>query len=235
MSPVDTELRNNVLVSTINAGKGNPLSPAVLTQLNADLDRCESDEAIGSWAVLGQPGLFSGGFDLSIMLKGTMREITELVYSGGSLFARMYGSRTPIVVGATGHGIAGGALMMLAADSRIGHNGPLKIGLNEVAIGMVLPKWALTLAAARLSPRHIQQSTGTARIYDATGAQDAGFLDTLVSPEDLEAATLAEAERLASLNADSYATTIGITRKDTIAQLQADLAVDRAFIDDLEG
>ncbi|MFV1989326.1 MAG: crotonase/enoyl-CoA hydratase family protein [Acidimicrobiales bacterium] len=233
MAVVDTELTNRVLISRINSGKGNPLSPTVLKQLNADLDRCEADDEVGSWVVMGQPGLFSGGFDLSIMLKGTMREITELVYSGGDLFTRMYASKTPIVVGATGHAIAGGALMLLAADSRIGYDGPLKIGLNEVAIGMVLPSWALTLAGARLSPRHIQQSTATARIYDADGARDAGFLDLLVAPGEHEAATLAEAERLAALDAKSYATTIGVTRGETLAQLRADLATDRALIDTL--
>lgn len=234
MTVVETRLQENVLICTINSGKGNPLSPEVLQNLDEALTRSEQDDEIGALLILGQPGLLSGGFDLSIMLGGTAREITELVHQGGSLFARMYASQTPIVVGATGHAVAGGALMLLASDSRIGHTGTMKIGLNEVAIGMVLPSWALTLACERLSPRHIQQSTATARIYDSVGAQDAGFLDLLVEQDQVESAALEEAQRLAALNAKSYAATIKLTRGATNDQLKDDLSADRDFIDSLD-
>ena len=52
--------------------------------------------------------------------------------------------------------LAAGALMLLGCDLRVGADIDCKIGLNEVAIGMVLPAWALTSANDRLSRRHIQ-------------------------------------------------------------------------------
>ena len=45
-----------------------------------------------------------------------------------------------------------GALVLLGCDVRVGADVDCKIGLNEVAIGMVLPDWAFTIAVERLEP-----------------------------------------------------------------------------------
>ena len=64
---------------------------------------------------------------------------------------RIYGHPQPVVLGVTGHALAAGALLALSCDVRIGGDGPAKIGLNETAIGMGLPHYAVELAQARLS------------------------------------------------------------------------------------
>ena len=75
--------------------------------------------------------------------------------------------------------------MLLGCDVRIGADIDCKIGLNEVAIGMVLPDWALTIAQDRLSRRHIQLAVATAQVTDGDGAVDAGFLDEVVPEADV--------------------------------------------------
>ncbi len=70
----------------------------------------------------------------------------------------LYGCGVPVVAACTGSAVAAGALMLLGCDVRVGADVPAKIGLNEVAIKMVLPDWAFTIAADRLSSRHISAS-----------------------------------------------------------------------------
>ena len=79
--------------------------------------------------------------------------------------------------------VAAGALLLLGCDHRVGPDADVKIGLNEVAIGLTLPDWALTIAQERLSRRHLQASVGNARLHDGRGAVDAGFLDAAVAPD----------------------------------------------------
>lgn len=55
----------------------------------------------------------------------------------------------------TGHAIAAGALCLLAADARLGAAGDFRIGLNEVAVGLKLPIFAMELARQRLSKRRV--------------------------------------------------------------------------------
>ena len=110
--------------------------------------------------------------------------MASLVSDGGALVRTLYGSSIPVVAACTGHALAAGALVLLGCDVRVGADVDCKIGLNEVAIGMVLPDWAFTIAVDRLSKRHLQRAVATARITSAAGAVDAGYLDEVVPADD---------------------------------------------------
>ena len=103
-----------------------------------------------------------------------------LVRSGAELLVRLYASPLATVAACTGHALAMGSLLLLASDTRIGADGPFKLGLNEVAIGMGLPIFAVELARDRLSPRHFTAATVQGQVFDPAGAVEAGYLDRLV-------------------------------------------------------
>jgi enoyl-CoA hydratase len=157
----------------------------------------------------------------------------QLVTEGGTLFTRLFGSPVPVVVACTGHAIAGGALLMMGADYRVGALGAFRIGLIETQIGMVLPRWAIELSRERLSPRHFQQATVAARIYDPTGAVDAGFLDVAVAADDCEGVARAEAERLAAMPRHAYAGQVRMNRGERLGRLADTIAEDQQHVADL--
>jgi enoyl-CoA hydratase len=127
-----------------------------------------------------------------------------LVGSGGRLLMRIYSHPQPVVLGVTGHALAAGALLTLACDTRIGGDGPAKIGLNETAIGMGLPHYAVELAQARITPSHLVRAAVQAEVYDAVGAVEAGYLDRVVPAAEVEATVIAEARRLGALPGGAY-------------------------------
>jgi enoyl-CoA hydratase len=206
-------------VIEMDDGKVNAISPAMIDALNRALDRAEKEaQAI---VLCGRAGRFSGGFDLAVM-RGGPDQARALVGGGAELALRLYGFPLPVVIACTGHAIAMGAVLLLSADTRFGAEGAFKIGLNEVAIGLVLPPFAMRLAEARLSKRHLVRATLEAEIYAPSQAVDAGFLDRVASPESLAVEVLAEADRLAGLDATAFrATKVGL-RSDTIARIRAE-------------
>jgi enoyl-CoA hydratase len=127
-----------------------------------------------------------------------------------------------VVIACTGHAIAMGAILLLSADKRLGAEGDFKIGLNEVAIGLTLPPFAMRLAEARLSKRHLVRAGLEAEIYSPSRAADAGFLDRVASPEGLAGEALAEANRLATLDPLAFRATKLALRSDTIARIRAE-------------
>ena len=127
--------------------------------------------------------MLSGGFDLAGHARRTGARPGGSSPTAAAFITRCFGSPVPVVVACTGHAIAAGALLLLGADYRVGARGEFRIGLIETQIGMVLPRWAVELREERLSRRHFQQATVGARIYDPTGAVDAGFLDVVVEPD----------------------------------------------------
>jgi enoyl-CoA hydratase len=71
-----------------------------------------------------------------------------------------------VVAACTGHGLALGALMLLASDYRVGTAGSFSIGLNEVAIGMTMPDKAALLARARIDRAMHHRAVVLAEIFD---------------------------------------------------------------------
>jgi enoyl-CoA hydratase len=161
---VTTERRDGVLIVHLDDGKANALSFDMIAAVDAALDEAEADDEIRAMVLHGRPGKFSAGFDLGVMLGDDMAAIIGLVADGGALVQRLYGSSLPVVAASTGHALAAGALLLLGCDVRVGADVEAKVGLNEVAIKMVLPDWALTIAIDRLSKRHLQRALANARI-----------------------------------------------------------------------
>lgn len=214
---------DNVAVITMDDGKANALSPETIGALRNALDRAATEAA----AVLltGRERRLSGGFDLGVMTAGA-DAARSLVTAGAELMLQMYMFPRPLVVGCTGHALAAGALLLLAADLRVGAAGEFKIGLNEVAIQLTLPVFAMELARDRLSKRHFTSATTQARIYDPQTAVDAGFLDVTAAPAELFEVALGHTRRLAGLPDPAFRHTKMRERAATVARIRETLAAD---------
>ena len=224
---VTLERRDSVLIVHLDDGKANALSSAIIAALIDAIDQAEADDTIGAVVLHGRPGRFSGGFDLAVMRSGDFGAVISLVSEGGDLVRRLYGSSVPIVAASTGHALAAGALMLLGCDVRVGADIDCKIGLNEVAIGMVLPNWAMTIAQDRLSRRHIQLAVATAQLTDSRAAVDAGFLDAVVPEAYVLDAAVAKAQELSALDGRAYAGTVLALRGPVLDRMAAQITADR--------
>lgn len=224
---VTVEHLDGVVVVHLDDGKANALSADVIAAIGAALDRAEADDSIGAMVLHGRPGKFCAGFDLNVMRGGDLGAIVSLVSDGGELVRRLYGSPVPVVAACTGHALAAGALVLLGCDMRIGADVECKIGLNEVAIGMVLPDWAMTIAKDRLSRRHLQRVVANAVVTGAGDAVDAGFLDEVVPEVDVLARAVDHARTLATLSSRAYAGTVLSLRGQVLELMAIQITADR--------
>jgi enoyl-CoA hydratase len=223
------ERRDAVTVLHVDDGKVNALTFDLIASIKAAVEAADADDAVGAVVIHGREGKFSAGFDLAVMLAGDMAETVRLVADGGDLVRTFYGCGVPVVAACTGHALAAGALMLLGCDVRIGADAPAKIGLNEVAIKMVLPAWALTIAEARLSKRHLQRAIVNARVTAPADAVDAGFLDEVVAPAALlDTAVARAAELAATLDPAAYRATVHRLRGPVLDTMATQIASDRA-------
>lgn len=225
---VGYEVRDRIARVTIDNGKANVLSPEVVAGLGDALSRAEDagEAEVGALLLTATPGMFSGGFDLKVMMSSP-EAAGRLVTDGGELFARMFGSAIPVIAACTGHAIAAGVLLMMGADYRVGTRGDFKLGLIETEKGMVLPRWAVELSRERLTPRHFQQATVGARLYDPATAVEAGFLDAVVDAADLDAAAVREAQRWAAFPRGAYRGQVQMNRGELLGRLADAIAADR--------
>lgn len=223
------ERRGDVAVFHLDDGKANALSFEMIASIRSALADAEADESVKAVVLHGRPGRFSAGFDLGVMTGGEMDAIINLVADGGDLVRELYGSDVPVVAACTGHAMAAGALLLLGCDVRVGADIEAKVGLNEVAIKMVLPNWAFTISDDRLSKRHRQRALANARLTTPRDAIDVGFIDEVVPEERLlDRAVEVAAELAATLDPSAYRRTISVLRGDVLATMREQAANDRA-------
>ncbi|MNF94882.1 putative enoyl-CoA hydratase [compost metagenome] len=206
-------------------GKVNAISPDVITAFNAALDQAVTDRAVV--IITGQPGILSGGYDLKVMTSGP-KEAVALVTSGSTLARRLLSHPFPVIVACPGHAVAKGAFLLLSADYRIGVDGAFSIGLNEVQIGMTMHHAGIELARDRLRKSAFHRSVINGEMFNPQNAVDAGFLDVVVSAEELQGAALAAARQLKKINMTAHKNTKLKVRKALLETL------DNAIIQDQE-
>jgi enoyl-CoA hydratase len=221
---VTYELSESVATITMDDGKVNSLSPGMLAELGAAFDRAEADKAVVLFG--GREGRFSAGFELSVFKQGDAA-VREMLMAGARLAERILSFPTPVVIASSGHALAMGAFLLLSADLRVGIDGPYKIGLNEVAIGMTVPRFGIEVARQRLAPAHFNLALTTAFIYSPSEAVAAGFLDRVAAPGEFKAASRAAAVALTRLDMKAHAETKRRARSGALSAMQA--AIDADF------
>jgi len=228
-SPVTVATSGDVAIITIDDGKANALSFALIEAVESAL----ADAATNAKAavIIGREGKFSAGFDLSVMTGG-VDDARRLLSAGARLGLTIFTSPIPVVLGVTGHALAMGGILTTTADLRIGAAGPYKLGLNEVAIGMPVPAFAVELCRDRLNPAWFTRCVQHAYICSPDEAIVAGFLDEVVPLEEVHERSVTVASELgARVHAGPFRTTRRAVRGALAQTLVEGLDADMALFD----
>jgi enoyl-CoA hydratase len=213
--------QKNAGVATVSMddGKVNVMSCAMLRELMSAFAQAEKDSAT---VILtsARAGIFSAGFDTKILARKNPQEVYEMVRLGAELAARVLAFPHPVVAACPGHAFPMGAFLLLASDIRIGADGPYRIGLNEVAIGIPVPSFALELARNRLLPAYLQRTALTGEMFAPAEAMTAGFLDRVVPADRLHETAGAIAAVLEKLDRPAHASTKERLRKAALAAVR---------------
>jgi enoyl-CoA hydratase len=199
------ELKDGIARITLDDGKANAMSTAWFRELSAGLDRAQTDQA-GALLLRGRPRFFSGGLDLKLLPTLSPAEMREMTECFANTFLRVHTLPIPTVACVTGHAIAGGAVLAFACDARYATEGPYRIQMNEVAIGIPLPRWMLFVAESAIPATARNEFLLHARAYTPAEALARGVVDGVgATPEACERLASQRIQALLQLNRAAYA------------------------------
>jgi enoyl-CoA hydratase/carnithine racemase len=143
--------------------------------------------------ITGRDGFFSAGMDLKAAPRLSVSEQRKTVDGINRLFAGWYAFPRPVVAAVNGHAIAGGLILALCADYRVGATEG-KLGLTELRAGLPYPLAAISVVRAELAPPSARKLVLGAALVEPPEALDLGVLDELrprpeVVPRAIEVAT----------------------------------------------
>lgn len=214
------EIKDGVAVIKLDDGKANAFSFDMMAAVNQAMDEAEAGADV--IIITGRDGVMCAGFDLKVM-QNEPEKVPEMVGNGGRLLIRIFSSSKPVIIASSGHGIAAGGLLMLAADYRIGIDGDSRYGLNESAIGMVLPPFGYDLAVFKINNKYLDRCFSGAELIDPSTAVEASFLDEKVSTEDLMKRAFEKAQEFQKLDGKAFAGNKRLIRGSLTEKMISDL------------
>jgi enoyl-CoA hydratase len=184
---------------TLAAPGRNALGEGLMTHVIAELRAANGRPVF----LTGADGAFSAGLNL--------KEVAALDRSGMARFLgllddlvdALYGYRGPTVACINGHAIAGGCVVALCCDYRVAtDDASIRIGLNEVALGLEFPPKILELVRKRVPPGSIDRVVLEGALHDPRMALHLGLVDEVAS--DVSAAGRAALARLSAAPREAY-------------------------------
>jgi len=220
MSTVRIERDGALARLRLDKARGNAIDEALAGDLLAALREVEADAGVaGVLLCSAHPKLFCPGLDL-VSLSGYDRPALErFVGLFGELVTALYGFRRPLVAALSGHAVAGGCVLALTADLRVLRRGA-QIGLNEVKVGVPLPRWVAVLLRASVPPQALTRVALLGENFGDEAALAAGLVHELAGAEGFEDACAARLRELVDRDAYSLATTKGYLREPVLEAMR---------------
>jgi len=194
----------------------------------------------GSEAVIlsGSPGMFSGGLDVPELLTYDRDAIGRFWQSFFLLMFRIASSPIPVFAAITGHAPAGGAVLALHCDRRIAAAGDFKLGLNEVHVGLPVPRNIIYALETIVGFRNAARLTTSGALLSPTEALEIGLVDELAAAESTVEVSLAAARALIELPPVAMNATRLAAKADFLGRLgtadDARIATDYWFSDETQ-
>ena len=219
MTDLATYSRSGPIATIVmDDGRANVMSLAMLNSLHAAFDQAERDKTVAILKARGKH--FSGGFDLNVFKNGSAQDQYLMVKAGAELALRLLSFPMPVVAACQGNAFPMGAFLIMSTDHRIAAEGDYWIGMNEVAIGLTVPRFAIEIARQRLTPAYFSRVVMTAEMFAPVEAVTAGFFDRVVPADQLERNAEQAAQALSTLNMVAHAATKARARGAVIKMIR---------------
>jgi enoyl-CoA hydratase/carnithine racemase len=224
----------------------NALDPALC---NAVRDAVMAASSDGARAIVlsGGQKVFSAGLDVPYLLslgddRAALKSAWEAFFGACSALAR---SAVPVVAAVDGHSPAGGCVFALCCDYRVMARSPdpakaFRIGLNEVAVGLVAPEAVQYLMQRIVGFQRSERLLADGAMLTTDEAHAQGIVDEICEPGEAVLRALAWLQKPLKLPRMPLQHTREIARADLVAaitdpkRVNLDLFIDSWFMPDTQ-
>jgi len=193
-----------IAVLRIDRPPANAIDLELADEFATALEGVENNDSIAALVVTGAGSCFSAGLDLKAVPTYDRAQQQAMVMQVNCLFGGLYRLPLPTIAAVNGHAIAGGVILLLACDYRIGAEGDYKIGLAEARVGVPFPVAAMAIVQSELSNSVGRKMVLTARNWNPQKALSMGVVDELQPPEQLLPRSIEMAQEMATLPRTVY-------------------------------
>ena len=187
---------------TLSAPGKNALGTDLMVRVLAQLRAAAGAPIL----VTGAGDAFSAGLNLKELASLDEAGVLSFLSTLEEVIDALYNYPAPTVAWVNGHAIAGGCLVALSCDHRVASEDPrIRIGLNEVALGLQFPPKAMAMVRRQVPSRGLERVLLEAALHGPEVARGLGLVDEVA--HDAGAVARAHLARLAAHPREAYSAT----------------------------
>jgi enoyl-CoA hydratase len=226
---IERSQHDGILTLRLAHGKASALDVELLSALIRELEGIAED--VRALVLTGSGSIFCAGVDLFRLTREGSDYVQRFLPLLSRCFRTLFAFPRPVVAAANGHAIAGGALLVLAADSRLMADGAGRIGVPELLVGVPFPRAPLEVVRFAVPRDKVQALLYTGRTMPPQEALAAGLVDEVVSPDALLTRAEEVARQLAAIPPPVFRLTKQSLRAEALARMDAaDESLDQAVL-----
>jgi len=225
---LEIEQRDGVRVLHMKFGRANAMNQEMLDGLATALAGREPQPTV----LTGEGKIFCAGLDLVSLDALERDDFEDFLTRFSRTMVQVLTTPYPLVATINGHAVAGGCVLALACDYRVGVKGDYKIGMNELTHGLPLPAVASEIPRGALTPQTYRTVVMSGVLMSPDTAQQVGILDMMSDDVDsaIEQACALAREQGKSLRAFAGVKS-GVVAPVVNAIKELREPLDRRFID----
>jgi enoyl-CoA hydratase len=215
---IERSQNDGILTLRLAHGKVSALDVELLEALLHELEGVAPD--VRAVILTGTGSTFSAGVDLIRLTRDGPDYVRGFLPLLSRCLRALFAFPRPVVAAANGHAIAGGCVIVLAADARLMAEGAGKIGLPELLVGVPFPAAALEVVRFAAPRSNAQSLIYTGRTLLPRDALTAGLIDEVVAPSELLARAQEIARHLALIPPQVYRLTKQALRATALERIE---------------
>jgi enoyl-CoA hydratase len=181
---VDWEAGDGVAVLTLNDPPANTYSYEMMQQLDARILQARMDESVQVIVITGRgEKFFCAGADIKMLANVTPEFKYYFCLHANETLSRLEQTPKLVIAAINGHCVGGGLEVAMAADIRVARCNAGKMGLPEVALG-VLPGTGGTQRLPRIVGKsRAIELMATGELFDFEKGRELGLVNQIYSAE----------------------------------------------------
>lgn len=219
-STVKIEQQDGIAIMYLDKPPVNAIDRRLVDDGMKCLLKISADKELRALIITGSGKCFSAGLDLKVVPYYSLSEQRQMVEELNDIVLKLYGFPIPTVAAVNGHAIAGGFILVLSCDYRIGTTSECKIGITESRVGIPFPTSTIEVLRAELSPMVARKMTLVGRNLSPEEAFQNGVFDELQQSDKVLSRAKEVAMDLGTMPRDAYAQIKHQLRENTIRRIQ---------------
>ena len=196
MSLVETTVNDHVALCRLNRPEArNALSPELMAELAAELERLDADPDVRCIVIAGSDDVFAAGADIGALAQREFHE--ALFHPAAAFWRRVAECRTPLVAAVSGWALGGGCELALICDLLVASE-TAEFGQPEITLGIIPGGGGTQRLARAVGKQRAMELVLTGRRFDAAEAAQMGLVNVVAKKREWLDAALELARRIAS-------------------------------------